>query len=186
MSSIINKWKKGLAKTSKAAFGQIATFLGATEISIDTWDELEALLVQADMGMDTTRTSLPHCKSESTGRIHQNQRSESSAAPGAAQASGCSTPDRIFLPTYSDPHRRCERLRQDHQHRQAWAALHTTGETCNPGRGGYLPGRGRGSARDVGRATEPAGCISGQSVAMPGRSLTIPSGQAVPGKLTSC
>ncbi len=54
MSSIINKWKEGLSKTSKAAFGQIANLLGATEVTDDTWDELEALLVQADLGMETT------------------------------------------------------------------------------------------------------------------------------------
>ena len=54
MSSLFNKWKTGLAKTSKTAFGQIATFFGATQISIDTWDELEAMLVQADIGVDTT------------------------------------------------------------------------------------------------------------------------------------
>lgn len=54
MSNIFNKWKNGLAKSSKAAFGQIATLLGATEITPDTWDDLEALLVQADLGMETT------------------------------------------------------------------------------------------------------------------------------------
>jgi len=54
MSSIFNKWKEGLSKTSKAAFGQIANLLGATEVTDDTWDELEALLVQADLGMETT------------------------------------------------------------------------------------------------------------------------------------
>lgn len=54
MNNIFGKWKEGLAKTSKAAFGQIATLLGATQITPDTWDELEALLVQADLGMDTT------------------------------------------------------------------------------------------------------------------------------------
>lgn len=54
MANIFNKWKEGLAKTSKATFGQIATLLGATDITPDTWDELEALLVQADLGMDTT------------------------------------------------------------------------------------------------------------------------------------
>lgn len=52
--SILNKWKDGLARTSKAAFGQIATLLGATDVTPDTWDELEALLVQADLGIDTT------------------------------------------------------------------------------------------------------------------------------------
>ena len=54
MSNIINKWKDGLAKTSKAAFGQIATLLGASEITPDTWDNLEALLIQADLGVETT------------------------------------------------------------------------------------------------------------------------------------
>ncbi len=54
MTNLFDKWKNGLAKSSKAAFGQIATLLGATEVSPETWDDLEALLVQADLGMDTT------------------------------------------------------------------------------------------------------------------------------------
>ena len=58
MSSIFSKWKNGLAKTSKAAFGQIATILGATEITPETWDELEALLIQADLGVETTEVVL--------------------------------------------------------------------------------------------------------------------------------
>lgn len=52
--SIFNKWKDGLAKSSKAAFGQIATLFGATEITPDIWDDLEALLIQADLGVDTS------------------------------------------------------------------------------------------------------------------------------------
>ncbi len=51
--SIFAKWKNGLAKSSKAAFGQIANILGTTEITPEIWDDLEALLVQADLGMDT-------------------------------------------------------------------------------------------------------------------------------------
>jgi fused signal recognition particle receptor len=54
MSNLFSKWKDGLAKSSKATFGQIATLLGASEITPDIWDELEALLVQADLGVDTT------------------------------------------------------------------------------------------------------------------------------------
>jgi fused signal recognition particle receptor len=52
--SILDKWKHGLAKSSKAAFGQIATLFGATEITPDIWDDLEALLIQADLGVDTS------------------------------------------------------------------------------------------------------------------------------------
>jgi len=54
MAAVFNKWKEGLAKSSKAAFGQIATLFGATQITPDTWDDLEALLIQADLGVDTT------------------------------------------------------------------------------------------------------------------------------------
>jgi len=58
MANIFSKWKDGLARTSKVAFGQIATLLGATEINEDTWDDLEALLIQADLGVETTQDLL--------------------------------------------------------------------------------------------------------------------------------
>jgi fused signal recognition particle receptor len=54
MAEFFEKWKSGLAKTSKTAFGQIATLLGATQISSETWDDLETLLIQADVGIETT------------------------------------------------------------------------------------------------------------------------------------
>lgn len=54
MDNIFNKWRHGLEKTSKAAFGRIATVFGATQIDDETWDELEAILVQADVGVETT------------------------------------------------------------------------------------------------------------------------------------
>jgi len=54
MAEILTKWRSGLAKTSKTAFGRLASILGATEITQDTWDELEALLIQADMGIETS------------------------------------------------------------------------------------------------------------------------------------
>ena len=54
MAEYFDKWKSGLAKTSKAAFGQIAQLLGATQISSETWEDLETLLIQADVGIETT------------------------------------------------------------------------------------------------------------------------------------
>jgi fused signal recognition particle receptor len=56
MANIFSKWKNGLARSSKAAFGQIASLLGAAEITDETWDELEALLIQADLGVETTES----------------------------------------------------------------------------------------------------------------------------------
>jgi len=54
MIDAFEKWRSGLAKTSKTAFGQLANLLGATEITRETWDDLEALLIQADLGIETT------------------------------------------------------------------------------------------------------------------------------------
>ena len=54
MIDAFEKWRGGLAKTSKTAFGQLAHLLGATEITRETWDDLEALLIQADLGIETT------------------------------------------------------------------------------------------------------------------------------------
>lgn len=53
-NNLLDKWKNGLARTRKTTFGRIANFVGATEINDDTWDELEALFIQADMGLDVT------------------------------------------------------------------------------------------------------------------------------------
>jgi fused signal recognition particle receptor len=58
METIFSKWKTGLAKTSKAAFGQIASLLGTSDIEPEVWDDLEALLIQADLGMETVDTIL--------------------------------------------------------------------------------------------------------------------------------
>lgn len=63
MADFFNKWRAGLARTSKAAFGRLAGMLGATEISAETWDDLEALLVQADLGIETTLAVLTALKS---------------------------------------------------------------------------------------------------------------------------
>jgi fused signal recognition particle receptor len=56
MDNMFNKWREGLEKTSKATFGRIATVLGATEIDDETWEDLEAILVQADLGVETTES----------------------------------------------------------------------------------------------------------------------------------
>lgn len=54
MADLFARWRTGLAKTSKTTFGRIATLFGATDITQETWDELEALLIQADLGIETT------------------------------------------------------------------------------------------------------------------------------------
>ncbi len=46
--------RRGLQRTRQSFFGRIAQTLGATEIDEDAWDEVEGLLIQADVGVETT------------------------------------------------------------------------------------------------------------------------------------
>lgn len=58
MADFFSKWREGLARSSKATFGRLSSLLGATEIHAETWEELEALFLQADMGMETSQAVL--------------------------------------------------------------------------------------------------------------------------------
>ncbi|MCQ3937078.1 MAG: signal recognition particle-docking protein FtsY [Chloroflexi bacterium] len=73
--SIFSRWREGLSRTSKAAFGQIASILGTSEITNETWDDLEALLIQADMGIETTSSVLDSLKrlTRTEGLIRANE-----------------------------------------------------------------------------------------------------------------
>jgi fused signal recognition particle receptor len=48
------KLRESLARTRGSFFGQITGLLGASDINDELWDDLEALLIQADVGVDTT------------------------------------------------------------------------------------------------------------------------------------
>jgi fused signal recognition particle receptor len=73
--SILSRWKDGLSRTSKAAFGQIASLLGTSEITNETWDDLEALLLQADLGIEITESILDSLKrlTRTEGLIRANE-----------------------------------------------------------------------------------------------------------------
>jgi fused signal recognition particle receptor len=67
MAELLSRWKQGLSRSSKATFGRLAGMLGATEISDETWEELEALLIQADLGVETTDSVIAALKA----KVHQ-------------------------------------------------------------------------------------------------------------------
>jgi fused signal recognition particle receptor len=46
--------RQSLSRTRQSVFGQIAGVLGAGDITDETWEDLEALLIQADVGVPTT------------------------------------------------------------------------------------------------------------------------------------
>lgn len=64
--NVFNKWANGLARTRKTTFGRISNFLGTSQIDADTWDELEALLIQSDMGLESTEGIIAALKT----RVH--------------------------------------------------------------------------------------------------------------------
>lgn len=46
-------FRETLRRTRQTFFGRVATLLGATELTDESWDEVEALLIQADLGVET-------------------------------------------------------------------------------------------------------------------------------------
>ena len=64
---------KGLSKTRTSFFGRIANMLGATEIDEDTWDDIEAVLIQADMGVETTLMIIEKLKARGITQVDELQ-----------------------------------------------------------------------------------------------------------------
>lgn len=60
--NLFSKWKESLDRTRKASFGRIASFLGTSEINDDTWDDLEVLLIQSDVGAETAQSIIESLK----------------------------------------------------------------------------------------------------------------------------
>lgn len=58
-----NLWAS-LERTRGSFFGQIAGLLGAGDVTEETWDDLEALLIQADVGVETTQALIDEVRSE--------------------------------------------------------------------------------------------------------------------------
>ncbi len=46
-------FRDSLRRTRQTFFGRIANLIGATELDEETWDNIEALLIQADLGVET-------------------------------------------------------------------------------------------------------------------------------------
>jgi fused signal recognition particle receptor len=53
-----NNWRQALQKTRRSTFGRIAQLLGTSEINQDFWEDLETVLIQADVGLTMTEKLL--------------------------------------------------------------------------------------------------------------------------------
>jgi len=70
--------KDSLTRTRNTVFSRIAGLLGASQVTDATWDELEGLLIQADMGVETTLYLVE--------RLQRRARDEAILRAGALQA----------------------------------------------------------------------------------------------------
>jgi len=75
MEALLSRWREGLRNTSQRAFGRVASVLGASDISPETWEQLEAALIQADLGIGTTQEVIRELQSVVTqqGLLHADQ-----------------------------------------------------------------------------------------------------------------
>lgn len=56
-------FNRGLSKTRKSFFGRIADMIGGSDIEEEDWDDIEAILIQADLGVETTAKVIDELKS---------------------------------------------------------------------------------------------------------------------------
>jgi fused signal recognition particle receptor len=75
-------FRSGLAKTRQSFFGRIAQMLGNTDIDDETWDDVEALLIQADLGVETTARVIDDLKA----RIRKEGITKAEQVNGALRA----------------------------------------------------------------------------------------------------
>lgn len=66
-------FNKGLSKTRQSFFGRISQMLGGTDIDEDIWDDIEAILIQADMGVETTQKVLSELRRRGYTRTEELQ-----------------------------------------------------------------------------------------------------------------
>src|SRR6476660_10493138 len=55
-------YEEGLTRTKRGFFRQITSLFEVDEITEDIWEDLETLLIQADLGVDTTVAVLDRLK----------------------------------------------------------------------------------------------------------------------------
>jgi len=57
-------FRRGLSKTRTSFFGRIAQMFGGGNIDDEAWEDLESMLIQADLGIETTQTVMDFMREE--------------------------------------------------------------------------------------------------------------------------
>jgi fused signal recognition particle receptor len=68
---VVNKnWQNALSRTKRVAFGRLSNLLGTSELTPEFWDELEAALIQADLGVKIALELLDEVKAKANQEGH--------------------------------------------------------------------------------------------------------------------
>lgn len=59
-------FRSGMSKTRKGVFGRLTSILSSNEIDDETWDDIEATLIQADLGVNTAMQVVEQLKTHVT------------------------------------------------------------------------------------------------------------------------
>ena len=127
------KIEASLAKTRQGFFGRIGTLFQANEVTDETWDELEELLIQADLGINTALQVVERLRA----RVQKERLKRVEDVRAALKdelVKLLSDPEASSHRRATDADRRADRRRQrlgqDDQHRQAGAATTRRGASA--------------------------------------------------------
>jgi fused signal recognition particle receptor len=62
VNKLLDKWINGLERTRKTAFQQIKNFITVSDVTVETCDEIEGMLIQADIGFETSQSIIDNLK----------------------------------------------------------------------------------------------------------------------------
>jgi fused signal recognition particle receptor len=175
-----NWWQRltgGLKRTSSALGGAIADLVTKRKLDAATIAEIKDVLIRADLGLDTAAriaAALGEGRYEAgdrrRGQGGGGRRDRKGAHPGRAAAR-----DRCGKKAVRHPGRRRQRLRQDHDHRQARGEIPRRRPRRDAGGRRHVSRRRHRSAQNLGRAHRRRDSSRAKRAPMPPVSFSMPA-----------
>ena len=150
----LEKLARGLSRTRQKLVSSLKSFLTGRALDAETMDDLEAVLIQADMGVATVARIRQDL--EAAAKDKRISRGEDVVEFLKVEFKKYWPPDDRTRPLGRPPAHRHhgggdQRMRQDHLGGQARLAVQDGGQEGLPGRGGHVPCGGGRAAHHLGR-----------------------------------
>ena len=151
----------GVKRSRDSWFGRIRNLFASRELDDSVWDEIEEILISADVSVETTMTVLDDLRADvRAGRITDGEGAFSrlkdllAAELAADDDPDAWSDDESIAPPYVILVCGVNGVGENHQHRQAGPSLHWVGQEGDSGRRRHFPrrrGRTVGNPRRAGR-----------------------------------